>query len=47
MKIVFIDQNVYKDFAHKIDIIAPLERMGEVTAYDDLPVSEEELYSRA
>lgn len=47
MKIVFIDQNVYKDFAHKIDIIAPLEKLGEVTAYDDLPVPDEELYSRA
>ena len=47
MKIVFIDQNVYKDFAHKIDIIAPLQKIGEVTAYDDIPVSEDVLYSRA
>ena len=47
MKIVFIDQNVYKDFAHKIDIIAPLQKIGEVTAYDDIPVSEDVLYFRA
>jgi phosphoglycerate dehydrogenase-like enzyme len=47
MKIVFIDQNVYKDFAHKIEIIDPLKVLGEVTAFDDIPVPEEELYSRA
>ena len=47
MKIVFIDQNVYKDFAHKIEIIDPLKALGEVTAFDDLPVPDEELYSRA
>jgi D-3-phosphoglycerate dehydrogenase len=47
LKIVFIDQNIYRDFAHKIDIIKPLEEMGEVIGFDDVPVGEEELYSRA
>ncbi len=47
MKIVFIDQNVYKDFEDRIEIIDPLRKMGEVTAYDDIPVQDEELYERA
>ena len=47
LKIVFIDQNVYRDFEHKIDIIEPLRQLGEVSAYDDMPVGEEELYVRA
>lgn len=46
IKIVFSDQDIFKDYIPYLDSLAPLDGLAHVMAYNELPCSDEERYER-
>ena len=42
IKIVFSDQDIFKDYIPYLDSLAPLDGLAHVMAYNELPCSDEE-----